>query len=139
MPFSVRPTAFSAGSLARALRWILPAALLLAIAAPGRTEARGMRGYGGYDGTWNVRFTTMAGNCSSNSFPFSVYGNRVASAGGGRVSGGIGRNGVVAVSVSVGLSHASGTGRLSGNYGAGRWSGIITGDRCSGVWRASRG
>jgi hypothetical protein len=139
MAISVRPTAFSAGSLSYAARWIVPAALLIAIAAPGVAEARGMRGYGGYDGTWNVLFTTMAGNCSSNSFPFSVYGNRVASAGGGRVSGGIGRNGVVAVSVSVGLSHASGSGRLSGNYGAGRWSGIITGDRCSGVWRATRG
>jgi hypothetical protein len=135
MAISVRPTAFSAGSLSRAARWIVPA-LLIAMAAPGPAEARGMRGY---DGTWNVQFTTMAGNCRSNSFPFSVDGNRVASAGGGKVSGGIGRNGAVAVNVSVGLSHASGTGRLSGNSGAGRWNGIITGDRCSGVWRATRG
>src|SRR3954449_6577643 len=139
MTISLPSTAFSAGSLSRAARWTVPAALLMAIATAGPAEAGGMRGYGGYDGTWNVLFTTMAGNCSSNSFPFSVYGSRVASAGGGKVSGGVGRNGVVAVSVSVGLSHASGTGRLSGNSGAGRWNGIITGDRCSGVWRATRG
>jgi hypothetical protein len=119
---------------------MLAAAFLVAIAASGAAEARGTRaGYGAYDGTWNVLFTTRAGNCSSNSFPFSVYGSRVSSAGGGKVSGGIGRNGNVAVTVSVGLSHASGSGRLAGNHGAGRWSGIITGDRCSGSWQATRG
>jgi hypothetical protein len=140
MTISARTTAFSAGShLSRALRAMLPAALLVAIAASGPAEARGMRaGYGAYNGTWNVMFTTRAGNCRSNSFPFSVYGSRVSSAGGGKVTGGISRNGIVAVSVSVGLSHASGTGRLAGNYGAGRWSGIITGDRCSGSWQATR-
>jgi len=45
---------------------------------------------------------------------------------------------VVAVAVSVGASRASGGGRLAGNSGAGSWSGIITGDRCSGIWRATR-
>jgi hypothetical protein len=44
----------------------------------------------------------------------------------------------VAVSVSVGASRASGGGRLVGNFGSGRWSGIITGDRCSGTWQATR-
>jgi hypothetical protein len=28
---------------------------------------------------------------------------------------------------------------LVGNSGSGRWSGIITGDRCSGTWQATRG
>jgi len=94
---------------------------------------------GAYDGTWNVVFFTQAGNCSStNSVPFAVSGRRVSSAGGGKVTGGISRNGVVAVSISVGASHASGSGRLVGNSGAGRWSGIITGDRCSGSWQATR-
>jgi hypothetical protein len=44
----------------------------------------------------------------------------------------------VAVSVSVGASRASGGGRLVGNFGSGHWSGIITGDRCSGTWQATR-
>ena len=48
-------------------------------------------------------------------------------------------NGRVAVNVSVGASRASGGGRLAGNVGAGSWSGIITGDRCSGTWQATRG
>jgi hypothetical protein len=54
------------------------------------------------------------------------------------VTGGISRGGAVAVRISVGLSWAAGNGRLVGNYGAGRWAGIITGDRCSGTWQATR-
>jgi hypothetical protein len=84
-------------------------------------------------------FATRAGNCSStNRVPFAVSGTRVSSAGGGKVTGGISRGGVVSVAISVGLSHASGSGRLVGNVGAGRWAGIITGDRCSGTWQATR-
>jgi hypothetical protein len=94
---------------------------------------------GAYDGTWNVTFTTRAGNCSAtNSAPFNVAGTQVSSAGGGKVTGGISRGGAVAVNISVGLSHASGRGRLVGNSGTGRWTGIISGDKCSGTWAASR-
>jgi len=94
---------------------------------------------GAYDGTWNVTFTTRAGNCSAtNNAPFNVAGTQVSSAGGGKVTGGITRGGAVAVNISVGLSHASGRGRLVGNTGAGRWSGVISGDRCSGTWQATR-
>ena len=93
----------------------------------------------GYDGTWNVVFATKAGNCSAtNSVPFAVSGRRVSSAGGGKVTGGIGRGGAVAVRISVGLSWAAGSGRLAGNSGAGRWAGVISGDRCSGIWQAVR-
>ena len=129
MTFSARSTIFSA------------AVMLAAIAvAPGAAEAKRYARMGAYDGTWNVVFATRAGNCSAtNSVPFAVYGTRVSSAGGGKVTGGISRGGAVAVRISVGLSHASGSGRLAGNFGAGRWSGIITGDRCSGSWQATRG
>jgi hypothetical protein len=118
----------------------LSAALLIAIAAtPGTAEARRAVRGGVYDGTWNVVFATQRGNCSAtNSVPFAVSGTRVSSAGGGKVTGGIGRSGRVAVAIRVGLSYASGTGRLYGNRGVGRWSGLITGDRCSGVWQATR-
>jgi len=120
--------------------WILAAAMLTALTvAPDNADAAGRRSAWAYDGTWNVVFTTRAGNCSSNnSFPFEVSRGQVLSAGGGRVTGGIYRAGVVAVRISVGLSVASGSGRLVGNSGAGRWHGIISGDRCSGSWRATR-
>ena len=131
---------FVDSSRSQALRWILFAGTVAALigAAPG-AYARPAAMAGAYDGTWNVIFSTRAGNCSAtNSVPFAVSGRRVTSAGGGKVTGGISRNGVVAVSISVGASHASGSGRLVGNSGSGRWSGIITGDRCSGSWQATR-
>jgi len=134
-------TFFSNLRPSRALRWAFAAAVLVAITAPGTADASvrtRMVRPGAYDGTWNVLFATQAGNCSSNSVPFTVMGRRVSSAGGGKVTGGIGRSGIVSVNISVGASKASGNGRLAGNTGAGRWSGIILGDRCSGSWQATR-
>jgi hypothetical protein len=94
---------------------------------------------GVYDGVWNVVFATTRGNCSSGyNVPFTVTGGRVSSAGGGKVSGSVSRGGAVAVNVKVGASHASGGGRLAGGNGAGAWNGIISGDRCSGTWQATR-
>jgi hypothetical protein len=125
----------------RALRWLPVFAALAAMAAPGVAEAapRGGKAVRAYDGTWNVVFATTRGNCSSGySVPFMVAGSRVSSAGGGRVSGSVNRAGAVAVNVSVGASKASGGGRLAGASGAGAWHGIITGDRCSGTWQATR-
>ena len=121
----------------RASRWIFAAAVLAAIAVPVAADAA-IRA-GAYDGTWNVMFTPQAGNChASNSVPFMVSGTRVSSAGGGKVTGGISRGGAVSVRISVGASWANGSGRLVGNSGAGRWSGVITGDQCSGSWQATR-
>ena len=143
MPISVRSIAlFTDFRPSRALRWVFAAAVLVAIAAPNTADAarrtRVVRP-GSFDGTWNVTFTPQAGNChASNTLPFNVAGTRVSSAGGGKVTGGVSRNGSVSVRISVGALWANGRGGLAGNSGAGRWSGIITGDRCSGVWQAIR-
>lgn len=126
-----------ASSRLRALRWLPALAILAALAAPDTASAA--RRAGVYDGTWTTVFATTRGNCSSGySVPFTVSGSRVSSAGGGRVAGSVNRGGAVAVQVSVGASRASGGGRLAGNNGAGSWSGIISGDRCSGTWQATR-
>lgn len=134
--------AFADSRASRALRWIFAAAVLAAAIAPGTadaaTRARVVRP-GAFDGTWNVTFTPQAGNChATNTVPFNVYGTHVSSAGGGKVTGGISRNGIVSVRITVGASWANGNGRLAGNSGGGRWSGLITGDRCGGVWQAIR-
>src|SRR3979411_67032 len=131
---------FSAFLDLRTLRWLPVFAALAAIAVPATADAATRtRGGGAYDGTWDVVFATAKGNCRSGySVPFSVPGSRVSSAGGGRVSGTVNRVGAVAVNVSVGASKASGGGRLAGTSGAGSWSGILTGDRCSGTWQATR-
>lgn len=131
-------TRFTAISSRRALCWLPVAAVLASVAVPGEADAARGRA-GAYDGTWNVVFATTRGNCSSGySVPFTVNGSRVSSAGGGRVSGSVRSNGAVAVNVSVGASRAIGGGRLAGSSGTGAWSGIITGDRCSGTWQATR-
>ncbi|MDE2364888.1 MAG: hypothetical protein KGM42_19595 [Hyphomicrobiales bacterium] len=136
--FSSSITHIAASPVRRAFRRLPVFAVLAAVAAPGGADAAARRA-GGYDGIWNVVFATTRGNCSSGySVPFMVVGSRVSSAGGGRVSGTVNRAGAVAVNVSVGASTASGGGRLAGAYGAGSWRGIITGDRCSGTWQASR-
>lgn len=122
----------------RTWRWLPALAVLAAVAGTGRADAA-PRARGAYDGIWNVVFATTKGNCSSGySVPFTVAGSRVLSAGGGRVSGSVNRIGAVAVHVSVGASKANGGGRLTRTSGAGAWSGIITGDRCSGTWQATR-
>ena len=136
MTKAARKNAIAGAHRQRAWRATLAATAIAAIILPGAADARLA---GGYDGVWNVVFATTRGTCSSGySVPFTVTGGRVSSAGGGRVSGSVSHSGSVAVSVSVGASHASGGGRLAGNYGGGYWSGIISGDRCSGTWRASR-
>ena len=131
---------FSALSNLRTLRWLPVFAALTAAAVPATADAATRTiGGGAYNGTWNVVFATTRGTCNSGySVPFQVAGYRVSSAGGGRVSGSVSRAGAVAVNVSVGASKASGGGRLAGTSGAGSWSGIITGDRCSGTWQATR-
>ena len=132
---------FAAFPRLRPLRWLPVVAALAAMVAPGSADAATRaRAGGAYDGTWNVVFATTRGNCSSGySVPFTVSGTRVSSAGGGRVSGSVNRAGGVAVNVSVGASKATGRGRLASASGAGSWNGIITGDRCSGTWQATRG
>ncbi len=124
----------------QAVRGMFAVAVLAAgVGAPVTASAAMPIRTGAYDGIWNVLFATEAGNCSStNSVPFTVTGRRVSSAGGAEVTGGISPAGSVAVQISVGASKASGSGRLAGNSGAGRWSGIISGDRCSGTWQAAR-
>jgi hypothetical protein len=143
MTISARLIAVTASfNIRRALKWAFVAAAVAAAAAPATADAArraGMVRAGAYDGTWNVTFAPRAGNChATNTVPFNVFGTRVSSAGGGKVTGGVSRGGIVSVRITVGASWANGSGRLVGNSGAGRWSGFITGDYCSGIWQASR-
>jgi hypothetical protein len=91
-----------------------------------------------YDGIWSVTIYTQAGNCPSS----LRYGVRVVQ---GRVfgddqsyqvNGTVASNGATRVTVSEKGQSASGTGRLSGNAGAGRWR-TSAGD-CAGQWTAAR-
>jgi hypothetical protein len=119
----------------RTSRWIVAAALLGGIGAPGAADAGG-----GYDGVWNVLIITQAGNCDpAYSYPFRISGGRISTAGAADVSGSVGRGGSVVVRITLGRSVATGSGRLGGSTGAGRWSARLSGGNCSGRWQATRG
>jgi hypothetical protein len=127
---------FADFTMMRALRWMSAAAVLVAVAMPGAAGAAG----GGYDGIWSVLIITQAGSCDpAYSYPFRVSGGRISSAGPADVSGSVGQGGSVAVRISAGGSVASGSGRLGGSTGAGRWSAKVSSGNCSGRWQATRG
>ena len=87
-----------------------------------------------YDGLWSVTIVTKAGSCEPQTrSTLTVTDGKVSAAGAG-VSGVIGREGLVRVSIGGALAN----GQLSGNAGSGRWNGASAGVPCSGRWEASR-
>ncbi len=87
-----------------------------------------------YDGLWNVTIVTKTGTCEpSTRSTLSVTDGKV-SAPGANVSGSIGREGLVRVSIAGAYAN----GQLNGNSGSGKWNGASAGVPCSGRWEASR-
>jgi hypothetical protein len=87
-----------------------------------------------YDGQWNVTVVTKSGSCeASTSSTLTITDGRV-SAPGAAISGTIGREGLVRVSINGAYAN----GQLSGNSGSGKWNGASAGVPCSGRWEASR-
>ena len=87
-----------------------------------------------YDGLWNVTVVTKTGGCEpSTRSTLTVTDGRVSAAG-AEVSGSIGREGLVRVSINGAYAN----GQLSGNAGSGKWNGASAGIPCSGRWEASR-
>jgi len=86
-----------------------------------------------YDGLWNVTIMTRTGSCEpSIQYPLTVTDGRVSGA--ADVSGSVGREGIVKVSIRGAYAN----GQLSGNGGSGKWNGASGGIACSGRWQASR-
>lgn len=93
-----------------------------------------------FDGTWRVSATTQTGSCDPFlRFPIEVSGGRVFSRDFAGVSGRVTPSGAVRVSVVQGDRSVTGTGRLSGNTGGGRWVARTSTGGCTGVWQAQRG
>src|SRR6202158_5862969 len=87
-----------------------------------------------YDGLWNVTIVTKAGSCEPSTRSTLTVTDGKVSAAGADVTGSIGREGLVRV--SIGGAYANG--QLSGNAGSGKWNGASAGVPCSGRWEASR-
>ena len=91
------------------------------------------------DGNWSVLIVTEQGKCDrAYRYPVRISNGSVGYAGEAsfNVSGSVGANGAVVVTVSKGSQSAKGTGQLSANGGSGRWT-AGSGD-CSGSWTAER-
>src|SRR6202171_6570030 len=87
-----------------------------------------------YDGLWNVTIVTKAGACEPSTRSTLTVADGKVSAPGADVTGSIGREGIVRVSIGGAFAN----GQLSGNAGSGRWNGASAGMPCSGRWEASR-
>ena len=94
-----------------------------------------------YDGNWSVLIMTDKGRCDrAYRYGLSIENGAVLYKGSAavNVSGRVSGNGHVSVRVSGGSQRASGSGRLSRNYGTGQWSGVSSSGLCSGSWTAER-
>ena len=87
-----------------------------------------------FDGTWNVTIVTKTGSCDPTASSTLTVSDGKISAAGANVSGSIGREGLVRVSINGAYAN----GQLSGNAGSGKWNGASGGIPCSGRWEASR-
>lgn len=92
-----------------------------------------------FDGQWSVLIVTQKGACDrAYRYPIKIDNGSVGYAGSASftVSGKVGPNGTVIVTVARGSQSANGQGRLSATDGSGQWV-AGTGD-CSGTWTAER-
>lgn len=93
---------------------------------------------GGFDGGWSVQITTLRGACSSEvRFNIEVRDGAVFATG-LDVHGKVAANGATQVRIASGNQSASGSGRLTGNSGAGTWQGVGSQGACAGKWSAIR-
>ena len=102
-------------------------ALCAAVAAPALAQTP-------YDGLWSVTIVTKTGSCEASARSTLTVADGKISGPGSDVTGSIGREGIVRVSINGAYAN----GQLSGNAGSGRWNGASAGIPCSGRWEASR-
>jgi hypothetical protein len=122
--------------ISRAIPALAAAAILSASAVPAAAPAFAKSNY---DGQWSVLIVTQKGTCDrAYRYPVKIDNGSVGYAGEAsfNVSGKVGANGTITVTVSKGDKSAKGTGRMSATDGAGIWT-AGSGD-CSGTWTAER-
>jgi hypothetical protein len=90
-----------------------------------------------FDGLWSVVIVTEKGACDrAYRYPIRISKGSLVNAGDSpiNITGKVGGNGAITVTVSHGNKSAIGSGRLAGAAGGGSW----TGGDCAGVWEAER-
>ena len=103
---------------------------LLATAADARSS---------YDGSWNVTFVTHSGDCNPTyTYSVSIENGVITSPNANTLRGNVTSSGAVRASVTMQEQQASGSGKLTGVFGRGTWSGYSGDQRCAGSWTAQR-
>src|SRR5260370_6529812 len=87
-----------------------------------------------YDGLWNVTIVTKTGTCEPSTRSTLTVADGKVSAPGAAVSGSIGREALVRVSIAGAYAN----GPPSRNSGSGKWNGPSAGVPCSSRREASR-
>src|ERR1700692_2960522 len=87
-----------------------------------------------YDGLWSVTVVTKSGTCEPQTRSTLTITDGKVSAAGADVTGSIGREGLVRVTIRGAYAN----GKTSGKAGSGKWNGASAGIPCSGRWEASR-
>ncbi|MGY3550637.1 hypothetical protein ACVWZ4_005998 [Bradyrhizobium sp. USDA 4472] len=89
-----------------------------------------------FDGAWNVRISSSSGTCGNGAtVAIGISNGQIASSSAAvTASGRLADAGSINVTLSTGIKHAVGSGRLSGTTGSGTWHGAM----CSGTWTAER-
>jgi hypothetical protein len=126
----------AAMTLSRTLPALAAVAVLAATAVPASAPAVAKSNF---DGQWSVLIVTQKGTCDrAYRYPVKIDNGSVGYAGSASftVSGTVGQNGAVTVTVARGSQSAKGTGRLSSTDGAGMWT--AGSGECSGTWTAER-
>jgi hypothetical protein len=114
------------------LLWMIATACLIATASAAHAGSV-------YDGSWDLVFMTQKGTCDpSYSFTVNIADGIVTHPNLVRFKGYVAKSGSVRASVTVQDKFASGTGRLFGTSGRGKWSGHAGNSQCSGYWTAER-
>jgi hypothetical protein len=92
-----------------------------------------------FNGSWNLIFVTRSGICDSTyEFGVNVTNGVVSHPNLVKFRGYVQKSGAVRASVAVQDKYASGSGRLAGSSGRGRWTGGVGNSRCAGYWTAQR-
>ena len=118
---------------------VLAAAAALPLIVVGATASAAPAAY---NGTWRVQMVTDSGSCDrSYSYAVAIQNGaaRYIPAAGdspATISGGVGPDGSVALTLQRSIATANASGRLQGSTGAGTWKLAMLG--CSGRWTASR-
>ena len=113
--------------------------LLMIAAACFASPASVAQARSAYDGSWDLVFVTQSGACDpSYNFTVNVSDGIVSHPNLVKFRGYVARSGAVHASVAVHDKYASGSGKLAGTTGHGRWSGRAGSSPCSGHWTAQR-